>query len=55
MTDGGEGYVPEWETSAGPAIGGLRVVDSIAVAWGVSGDAMTAVWADVAHAQGATS
>ena len=55
VIDGGEAFVPEWETSAGPATGGLRVVDRIAVAWGVSGDAMVAVWADVARVPDATS
>jgi two-component sensor histidine kinase len=48
VIDGGAGFEPDWDATSAPAIGGLRLVDSIAVAWGVDGDdGSTAVWAEV--------
>jgi anti-sigma regulatory factor (Ser/Thr protein kinase) len=53
VIDGGEGFVPTWEDTPGPGTaGGLRVVDKIAIAWGVSDDGANAVWAEVAHVRG---
>ena len=50
MLDGGARFVPNWEDTPGPATaGGLRIVDRVAIAWGVCDDGANAVWAEVAQ------
>lgn len=50
--DGGRDFVPEWDLTPGRTAGGLRVVDALAQAWGVSDDGANAVWAEVAWVPG---
>ena len=50
VIDGGAGFVPDWEDEPGPRTsGGLRVVDTIATAWGISDDGVNSVWAELAQ------
>ena len=53
VIDGGTGFVPGWEgRPGGSRASGLRVVDAIATAWGVSDDGTNAVWAELASVRG---
>ena len=49
VIDGGAGFVPDWEDEPDRSPSGLRVVDKIATAWGISDDGVNAVWAEVAR------